>query len=167
MTTSPVHNLEGAQNDIEASQRGSGVPAGAQSMIKGLSKGAGVPEGAQIKIEDPPKGAWGTCGGPESSSHWLTNPTIQLSLHDAPQFVPMGPWPILLTPNLCPQSMAAALSDFLSLTGSGAQAVRLPLERRFSKAATVIFKFKSEWRDITAKKAAKIAVELPLERRPN
>jgi hypothetical protein len=51
--------------------------------------------------------------------------------------------------------MAAALSDFLSLTGSGAQVVSLPPERRFSKAAKVNFEFKSEWRDITAKMAAK------------
>ena len=157
---------EGAQNDIEASQRGSGVPAGAQSMTKGLSKGAGVPEGAQIKIEDPPKGAWGTCGGPECFSHWLINPATQVFLHDAPQFVPMGPWPIPRTPNPCPQSMAAALSNFLSFTGSGEQVDRLPLERRFGMAGMATFKFQTEGREITAKKAVKTAGVLPLERRP-
>ena len=148
---------EGAQNYLEASQRGSGVPAGAQSNPQGLSKGAGVPEGAQITVDDTLKGAWGTCGGPECFSHWLINPATQVSLLDAPKFVPMGPWPIPHTPNPCPQSMAAALSNFLPLSGSGEQVAILPLERRFVVARMVKFKFRIERREITARKAVKRA----------
>ena len=148
---------EGAQNYLETSKRGSGVPAGAQSSPKGISEGAGVPEGAQITVDNTLKGTWGTCGGPEYFSHWLIYPATQVSLHDAPKFVPMGPWPIPRTPNPCPQSMAAALSNFLPFTGSGEQVASLPLERRFGRAGMAEFKFRIEWREITARKAVKIA----------
>ena len=148
---------EGAQNYLETSKRGSGVPAGAQSSLKGISEGAGVPEGAQIIVIDTLQGTWGTCGGLDYSSHWLIWPLTQVSLHDAPMFVPMGPWPIPRTPNPCPQSMAAALSNFLPLTGSGEQVASLPLERRFRRAGTTDLNFRIEWRETTAMKAVNIA----------
>ena len=122
-------------------RRGSGVPAGAQNSSQGLDKGAGVPEGAQITVNDTIIGTWGTCGGPECFSHWLINPATQVSLLDAPKFVPMGPWPIPRTPNPCPQSMAAALSNFLPFTGSGEQVASLPLERRFRRAVMTDLNF--------------------------